>query len=216
MHSNPAGGSTRSAQNADQNEPKSNQSNRQKPEITGQDHQSRVLRSLQVRQSTVLLSLHLGNEAEMTIDDMDRKILRELQKNARISYAKLARIVNLSQPAVFSRIKRLETKGIIQKYIALIDMEKTNNRILIFLEISFQQDEEILLKEFIRNRKDIMEAHKKLGSDSYILRMRYTNLNDYEEFSQDLKLISKNIFVSNEFISVENVKNFTGFSTVIC
>ncbi|WP_332363995.1 MULTISPECIES: transposase, partial [Asaia] len=37
----------RSAQNADQNEPKSNQSNRQKPEITGQDHQSRVLRSLQ-------------------------------------------------------------------------------------------------------------------------------------------------------------------------
>ncbi|NVN06776.1 Lrp/AsnC family transcriptional regulator, partial [Asaia spathodeae] len=122
----------------------------------------------------------------MTIDDMDRKILGEMQKNARISYAKLARIVNLSQPAVFSRVKRLEAAGIIQKYIALIDMEKTNNRILIFLEISFQHDEEILLKEFIRNCKDIMEAHKKLGSDSYILRMRYTNLNDYEEFSQDL------------------------------
>src|SRR5688572_6339431 len=69
-------------------------------------------------------------------DNLDITILEELQMNGRISVADLARKIHLSQPAVHHRIKRLEREGIIQRYVALLDMEAIGYDLLCFVNLS--------------------------------------------------------------------------------
>ena len=68
-------------------------------------------------------------------DELDRAILRELQKNARITNADLARQIHLSQPAVHNRIKKLEKRGIIRRYTAQLDAEIIGYDLICFLQI---------------------------------------------------------------------------------
>ena len=60
------------------------------------------------------------------VDSIDIQILRELQKNARLTVKELAAKVSLSTTPVFERVKRLEKEGVIRRYIAVLDSEKLN------------------------------------------------------------------------------------------
>src|SRR5947207_377578 len=70
------------------------------------------------------------------LDDYGWKILRELQKNARVSFAELGRRVGLSTPAVLERVRRLEESGIIKGYHAELDAAKAGFPITAFIRIS--------------------------------------------------------------------------------
>ncbi len=60
----------------------------------------------------------------MTLDEIDKRILKALQGHGRISNAELADSINLSQSACYRRVQRLEDEGIIRKYVALLDAKK--------------------------------------------------------------------------------------------
>lgn len=68
----------------------------------------------------------------ITIDDVDIKILRQLQVNARLSIKEIAANVNLSTTPVYERIKRLQRDGIISQYIAVLNAEKLNRGFVVF------------------------------------------------------------------------------------
>lgn len=67
------------------------------------------------------------------VDSIDIQILRELQKNARLTVKELAAKVSLSTTPVFERVKRLEKEGVIRRYIAVLDSEKLNKGVRGFL-----------------------------------------------------------------------------------
>ena len=85
------------------------------------------------------------------VDSIDIQILRELQKNARLTVKELAAKVSLSTTPVFERVKRLEKEGVIRRYIAVLDSEKLNKGFVLnvlgtiehlgSLESSFVMDE---------------------------------------------------------------------------
>ena len=72
---------------------------------------------------------------ETGFDELDRAILKELQKNARITNADLARKIHLSQPAVHNRIKKLEKRGVIQQYTAQIQREALGYDLLCIIQL---------------------------------------------------------------------------------
>src|SRR5438876_10855233 len=75
-------------------------------------------------------------DRQKLLDDFGWKILRELQENARISFAELGRRVGLSTPAVLERVRRLEESGIIKGYHADVDGAKIGMPITAFIRIS--------------------------------------------------------------------------------
>ena len=73
------------------------------------------------------------------LDETDLQILRILQKNAKLTTKELADAVNLTPTPVFERQKRLERKGYIKRYVAVLDAEKLNQGLLVFCNVKLKQ-----------------------------------------------------------------------------
>ena len=69
------------------------------------------------------------------LDEIDKKILRELQENSRLTTKELAGKVNLSTTPVYERVKRLENEGYIKKYVAVLDPEKLNLGFTVYVNV---------------------------------------------------------------------------------
>ena len=104
------------------------------------------------------------------LDETDWHIMKELQENARLSYAELGRIVNLSRPAVAERMRRLEEMGVISGYRAEINLAKLGYGITAFVRINAQGDVSELLAA-IRDVPEVLECHRGTGNDSFILKV---------------------------------------------
>jgi Lrp/AsnC family transcriptional regulator, leucine-responsive regulatory protein len=122
------------------------------------------------------------------LDDLDRAILRELQQEGRITNAELSRRVNLSQPAVLNRVNRLEERGFIQRYVALLDREMLGYDLLCFIEISMQAHSIEQLTGFrdrILTLPQVLECHHVTGSYDYLLKIVSRNRKELQRFVVD-------------------------------
>jgi Lrp/AsnC family leucine-responsive transcriptional regulator len=112
------------------------------------------------------------------IDDTDRKILTLLQADARQSNAALAKEVGLTASTVHERVKKLEKKGIIKGYVALVDAEALGKPITAFIRLSVGVSVEGYLesKNSVMNvslaEPDVTECHGVAGEDCYVLKVR--------------------------------------------
>jgi Lrp/AsnC family transcriptional regulator, leucine-responsive regulatory protein len=105
------------------------------------------------------------------IDEIDWKILKELQINARISFAELGRRVGLTTPAVIERIRKLEDTQIITGYAAEIDTAKVGLPILAFVRMSISGVDYSRIIEVAENSTEILECHRGTGGDSFIMKV---------------------------------------------
>jgi Lrp/AsnC family transcriptional regulator, leucine-responsive regulatory protein len=105
------------------------------------------------------------------IDDIDWKILKELQRNARISFAELGRRVGLTTPAVIERIRKLEDAGIITGYRAEIDAAKVGLPITAFIRMSITGVDYSHIIEVAEESNEVLECHRGTGGDSFIMKV---------------------------------------------
>lgn len=106
-------------------------------------------------------------------DELDRAILEELQVNGRTSNADLARKIHLSQPAVHNRIKRLEKRGIIQQYVALLDRETLGYDLLCFVYVTLDShsgDHWQTFHEAVQDMPQVLECYRLTGDDDVMLK----------------------------------------------
>ena len=116
------------------------------------------------------------------IDDTDRRILRVLQKEGRISNAELAERVNLSASACHRRVQRLETEGLIRDYVALLAARKIGLPSTVFVEITLQTQADEVLEAFetaVARVPDVLECHLMAGSADYILKVVAEDTEDF-------------------------------------
>lgn len=121
------------------------------------------------------------SNAQRQLDEIGWKIVVELQQDARISYAELARRVNLSTPTVMDRVRRLEEVGIIKGYHAEIDPSKVGLPLLAFVGVSVPGE---MVKRFAtaaQQRHEILECHRVSGAESFVLKVAVTSISDLEE-----------------------------------
>jgi len=105
------------------------------------------------------------------IDSTDWKILKELQEDARISYAELGRRIRLTTPAVIERIRKLEDGGIITGYRAEIEMAKVGLPIIAFIRMSISGVDFSRIVKIARESNEVLECHRGTGSDSFIMKV---------------------------------------------
>ena len=107
------------------------------------------------------------------IDENDASILELLQENARISQADIARVVGLAPSAVLERIRKLEAKGVIRGYAALVDPHAVAQSMLAFVAVRSQEapgDDSV--SQALAQCPEVLELHHVAGDDCYLLKIR--------------------------------------------
>lgn len=105
------------------------------------------------------------------IDEIDWKILKELQENARLTFAELGRRVALTTPAVIERVRKLEDAGIITGYRAEIDTAKVGFPITAFIRMSITGVDYSHIIEVAKQANEVLECHRGTGGDSFIMKV---------------------------------------------
>ena len=120
-----------------------------------------------------------------TLDETDLQILRTLQKNAKLTTKELADAVHLTPTPVFERQKRLERKGYIKKYVAIIDPEKLNQGLLVFCKVKLSQINHEIADTFSRRVMripEVTECYNTSGAYDYLLKVRAADMKQYQQF----------------------------------
>lgn len=119
------------------------------------------------------------------LDDIDRRILAELQADASISNVELARRVHLSPSPCLTRVKALEAAGLIRRYVALLDPQQLGLHLNVFISISLKQQNRKALQAFedaICAREEVMECYLMTGDADYLLRVAVPDMQALESF----------------------------------
>ena len=119
------------------------------------------------------------------LDETDLQILKTLQNNAKLTAKELADAVHLTPTPVFERQKRLEKKGYIKKYVAILDAEKLNQGLQVFCKVKLKQINHEIADAFVRkiNRiPEVTECYNTSGAYDYLLKVRAADMKQYQEF----------------------------------
>lgn len=120
------------------------------------------------------------------LDDIDRNILKELQLDARTSYAELGRRVGLTTPAVIERVRKLEDAGIILGYRAEIDTSKVGLPITAFVRMSISGVDYSHIIEVAQQSNEVLECHRGTGGDSFIMKVAVASVEHLQEIIDKL------------------------------
>ena len=126
--------------------------------------------------------------AKFDLSSIDRRILENLQNDARLSNVDLARKVGLSPSPCLRRVARLQESGVIRGYATLVDAEAVGLPVSIFVNVSLEKQIETALETFeteIRARPEVMECYLMTGDADYLLRVVTSDLSAYERFLLD-------------------------------
>ena len=126
--------------------------------------------------------------AKDALDEIDRKILGHMQERARISNAELAGLVGLSPAPCLRRVRALEERGIIRRYVALVNPAALDLGVTVFVQISLDLQVEDRLEIFekaIARRKEVLECYLMTGDADYLLRVVVPDVPAYERFLKD-------------------------------
>jgi Lrp/AsnC family leucine-responsive transcriptional regulator len=107
------------------------------------------------------------------IDEIDGLILDLLQDNARMPQAEIARVVGLAPSAVLERIRKLEARGVIKGYAALLDPHALAQSMLAFIAVRSEQapgDDRV--SQALAQCPEVLEVHHVAGDDCYLLKVR--------------------------------------------
>ena len=143
------------------------------------------------------------NPAPMELDRYDRAILRLLQQDARITNARLASEVSLSESACLRRVRALEESGLIEGYTALINQQKAGYPVNVFVSITLDRQSQSGLTAFetaVRRIPEVMECYLMTGEHDYLLRIVVADLADFERVhSQHLTRLPSVVSVQSSF-----------------
>jgi len=122
------------------------------------------------------------------LDDIDRRLLKALQSNARMPNAELAKLVGLSPSPCLRRLRILENTGIIDRYVVLLDQERVGLPVSVFISIRLERQHEEALENFeakIKSYDEVLECYLMTGQRDYLLRVVAQDLRSYERFLKD-------------------------------
>lgn len=122
---------------------------------------------------------------EMQIDATDLKILAALQQDSSLTNVELARRVHLSPSPCLTRVKALESAGVIQRYVALTDPAALGLGLNVFISISLKEQSRDSLAEFerrIAEQDEVMECYLMTGDSDYLIRVALTDIAALERF----------------------------------
>ena len=145
------------------------------------------------------------------LDDLDRKILAELQADSSQSLDVIAKTVGSSKTPVWNRIRKLREVGVIRQNTVLLDAEALGFEACFFVLIRTSEHEADWQQRFLaalKARPEVLEAHRLAGEIDYILKVQVKNARAYDEFYQAL-ISEVRIYNVTALLSMEEIKSTT-------
>jgi Lrp/AsnC family leucine-responsive transcriptional regulator len=146
------------------------------------------------------------------LDAVDRRILKVLQADGRVSNAELARRCNLSPAACFERVRRLRERRVIIGYAALIDPTKVGRGLMIFVEVLLDRttgDQFEAFADMVRRQPEVLECHMVAGGFDYLLKARVGDMDAYRAFLGDVLTRMPGVRETRTYAVLEEVKSTT-------
>tara|TARA_B110000305_G_C19242881_1_gene540787 strand:- start:162 stop:626 length:465 start_codon:yes stop_codon:yes gene_type:complete len=148
------------------------------------------------------------------LDAVDRKILSELQKDASRSLDEIARTIGTSKTPVWNRIKKLRAAGVIKRTTVELDAEALGFEACFFVLIRTSEHEADWQGRFLtalKDRPEVLEAHRLAGEIDYILKVLVPNAKAYDTFYQAL-IADVRVFNVTALLSMEELKSGGGLN----
>ncbi|MBY6539408.1 Lrp/AsnC family transcriptional regulator [Rhodococcus sp. BP-349] len=114
------------------------------------------------------------------VDEIDRRLLDELQSDGRASVAHLARVVNLSSSATADRVRRLTDIGVITGYSVTVDTEAFGYTVSAFVRLAYPSGNYGPFDALVASTPEIIEAHHVTGDDCFIIKVLARSMRDLE------------------------------------
>ncbi|WP_391482406.1 Lrp/AsnC family transcriptional regulator [Nereida sp. NH-UV-3] len=143
------------------------------------------------------------------IDDLDRKILIQLQQDASLSLDEIAAIVGSSKTPVWNRIRKMRNAGVIGTQTARLDADALGFEACFFVLIRTSEHEaewQAAFLKALKERPEVQEAHRLAGDIDYILKVRVQNARAYDAFYQAL-ISEVRVFNVTALLSMEEIKS---------
>jgi DNA-binding Lrp family transcriptional regulator len=147
------------------------------------------------------------------LDNIDRKLLAELQAEGRVTNVDLAHRVGLTAPPCLRRVRTLEEQGIIRGYHAELDPAKLGFSITVFAMVSLKSQAEEDLRAFeehIKALPEVRECHMLNGEIDFILKIVSRDLQSFQEFLTSKLTPAPNVASVKTSLTIRTAKNEPG------
>lgn len=163
-----------------------------------------------------MLHIYLFIVVLIDLDDFDKKILRELQRDNRISSEQLGQMIGLSATACQRRLKRLRVSKVISKEIAVLNGIELDNYVTVIVNVVMKQGGTANIDNFkqrMQINEHVQQCFYVTGDSDFILVITAKNMLMYEQLTQKLFFVDDNIQKFSSMVVMDNVK--TGLSLPI-
>lgn len=146
------------------------------------------------------------------LDNTDRRILKVLQTDGRITNQELAARCNMSAAACHERFRRLRENGYILGFTAVLDPHKVDRALLIFVEIHLEKTTRDVFEEFaesVRKTPEVLECHMVAGGFDYLIKARVKDMAAYRTFLGDTLINMPGVRETRTYAVLEEIKSST-------
>ncbi len=146
------------------------------------------------------------------IDDIDRRIVKALQRNGKLSMSALAERVGLSKTPVTQRLRRLEASGIIRGYSALVDHRKLGLDHIAFVQVHLSDTRSRSLSAFsdkVRKIPEVEQCHMTAASFDYLLKVRTSDIGQFRQVLGETISNLPHVSSTSTYVVMETVKDPT-------
>ena len=143
------------------------------------------------------------------LNKIDRNILRALQRDARMSFAELARRVGLSTTPCKQRVKKLERQGVIRGYQAILEPNALATGLVVFVQIRLNRTAQDIFDDFKQAALDlpqVQECYLVSGNFDYLIKARVADMAAYRALLGDTLLALPGVQESTSYVVMEQVK----------
>ena len=148
-----------------------------------------------------------------SLDEIDRRLLAELQSEGRVTNVELAQRVGLTAPPCLRRVRGLEEEGVIRGYHAELDPSKLGFAITVFAMVSLKSQAESALREFeeaMRELPEVREVHMLNGEIDFILKVVSQDLQSFQEFLTSKLTPAPNVESVKTSLTIRTAKHEPG------
>jgi Lrp/AsnC family leucine-responsive transcriptional regulator len=145
----------------------------------------------------------------MELDDLDRRILDQLQRNNQLTNQALARLVGLSSPACLRRVRRLRSQGAIRADVSLLDPEVVGQHMTLLVEVRLEREQTSVLDSFRRAvlaDPEVTQCWFVTGDPDFVLVVRVPNMAAYEALTRRLFYSNPHLAKFDTLVVINEVK----------
>ncbi len=147
-----------------------------------------------------------------SLDEIDVKILKLLQSDAKLTAKNIGDRIGLSQTPVYERVKKLERNGIIKRYVALVEPELLDKSLVVLMNITIQEHKIGSRESFVKSITElpqVVELYHTSGRFDFIAKVRVSKVSEYRDFLLDKITPIENVKDIDSHIVLEELKYTT-------